>query len=71
MGGGGRPAQGLSYIKSSKADFGYSLALLFEYRHSPLPLLWVIERSIPIWIKQLVAVAEAPLNRVFAKAIAG
>lgn len=45
-----------------------SLALLSEYLPSPMPLLGAIDRSIPIPIKQLVA--EAPLNRVFAEAIA-
>ncbi|MBQ0748163.1 MAG: SCP2 sterol-binding domain-containing protein [Marinobacter sp.] len=45
-----------------------SLALLSEYLPSPFPLLGVIDRSIPIPIKQLVA--EAPLNRIFAEAIA-
>lgn len=43
-------------------------ALLTEYLPSPFPLLGAIDRSIPIPIKQLVA--EAPLNRVFAEAIA-
>ena len=45
-----------------------SLALLSEYLPSPFPLLGVIDRSIPITVKQLVA--EAPLNRIFAEAIA-
>lgn len=45
-----------------------SLALLSEYLPSPFPLLDAIDRSIPMPMKQLVA--EAPLNRVFAEAIA-
>src|SRR5690554_8070214 len=45
-----------------------SLAMLSEYLPSPFPLLDAIDRSIPMPIKQLVA--EAPLNRVFAEAIA-
>lgn len=45
-----------------------SLALLSEYLPSPFPILGAIDQSIPIPIKQLVA--EAPLNRLFAEAIA-
>ncbi|WP_100638304.1 ubiquinone anaerobic biosynthesis accessory factor UbiT [Marinobacter salexigens] len=45
-----------------------SLALLSEYLPSPSPLLGAIDRSIPIPVKQLFA--EAPLNRIFAQAIA-
>lgn len=45
-----------------------SLAMLSEYLPSPFPLLDAIDRSIPMPIKQLVA--ESPLNRVFAEAIA-
>ncbi|SOB78018.1 SCP-2 sterol transfer family protein [Marinobacter sp. LV10R510-11A] len=45
-----------------------ALALLCEYLPSPTPLFEAIDRSIPMPIKQLVA--EAPLNRIFAEAIA-
>ncbi|GGE54708.1 hypothetical protein GCM10011533_03960 [Streptosporangium jomthongense] len=45
-----------------------SLALLSEYLPSPVPLLGAIDRSIPVPVKQLIA--EAPLNRIFAEAIA-
>jgi predicted lipid carrier protein YhbT len=44
------------------------LALLSEYLPSPSPLLSAIERSVPMPVKQLVA--EEPLNRMFAAAIA-
>ena len=43
-------------------------ALLGEYLPSPAPLLATIDRQIPVPVKQLVA--EAPLNRLFAEAIA-
>lgn len=45
-----------------------SLAVLREYLPSPLPVLEAIDRRIPVPFKQLVA--EAPLNRLFADAIA-
>src|SRR5690554_5708606 len=45
-----------------------SLVLLSQYLPSPKPLLGMIDRSIPLPVKQLVA--EAPLNRVFSEAIA-
>lgn len=45
-----------------------ALAVLSEYLPSPTPLLGAIDRSIPIPVKQLFA--EAPLNRIFAEAIA-
>ncbi len=45
-----------------------SLALLNEYLPSPAPLLNAIDQRIPLVLKQLVA--EAPLNRLFADAIA-
>lgn len=45
-----------------------ALAMLSEYLPSPTPLFGAIDRSIPMPIKQLVA--EAPLNRIFAEAIA-
>ncbi len=44
------------------------LALLSEYLPSPSPLLSAIDRSVPMPVKQLVA--EEPLNRIFAAAIA-
>src|SRR5690554_5393262 len=53
---------------SSNPLISDSLALLSECLPSPFPLLDAIDRSIPMPIKQLVA--EAPLNRVFAEAIA-
>lgn len=48
--------------------FRQSLGLLGEYLPSPLPLLAAIEERVPVPVKQLVA--EAPLNQVFAEAIA-
>lgn len=45
-----------------------TLALLSEYLPSPSPLLGAIDRAIPMPVKQLLA--EEPLNRVFATAIA-
>ncbi|MCD1629900.1 ubiquinone anaerobic biosynthesis accessory factor UbiT [Marinobacter shengliensis] len=45
-----------------------SIAVLKEYLPSPTPLLNTIDRSVPISFKQLVA--EAPLNRLFAEALA-
>lgn len=45
-----------------------SLAILREYFPSPAPLLDAVEQRIPIPFKQLAA--EAPLNRLFARAIA-
>lgn len=46
-----------------------SLAVLKEFLPSPTPVLRSIDRAIPTPFKQLVA--EAPLNRLFADAIAG
>ena len=48
--------------------FLQSAALLGEYLPSPAPLLASIDRQIPAPVKQLVA--EAPLNHLFARAIA-
>ena len=45
-----------------------SLAVLKEFLPSPAPALGAIDRSIPMPFKQLVA--EAPLNRLFAEAMA-
>lgn len=45
-----------------------SLAVLKEYLPAPAPMLDVIDRAIPVPLKQLVA--EEPLNRLFATAIA-
>ncbi|MBL1271058.1 MAG: SCP2 sterol-binding domain-containing protein [Oceanospirillales bacterium] len=45
-----------------------TLALLSEYLPSPSPLLGAIDRAIPMPVKQLLA--EEPLNRIFAAAIA-
>lgn len=45
-----------------------TLALLSEYLPSPSPLLRAIDRAVPMPVKQLVA--EEPLNRIFAAAIA-
>lgn len=45
-----------------------SLAVLREYLPSPFPVLGAIDRHIPLPFKQLAA--EAPLNQLFATAIA-
>src|SRR5690554_392195 len=45
-----------------------SLAVLKEFLPSPAPALGTIDLSIPMPFKQLVA--EAPLNRLFAEAMA-
>ncbi|WP_417513144.1 ubiquinone anaerobic biosynthesis accessory factor UbiT [Marinobacter sp.] len=45
-----------------------TLALLSEYLPSPSPILGAIDRAVPMPVKQLVA--EEPLNRIFAAAIA-
>ena len=47
--------------------FAQTLSVLREYLPSPVPILSTIDRSIPVPLKQLAA--EAPLNRIFAKAI--
>lgn len=46
---------------------GQTLSLLQEYLPSPVPVLRAFDRRIPVPLKQLAA--EAPLNRLFAKAI--
>lgn len=58
----------LSKTIQSSPLLGQSLAVLQEYLPSPSPLLGAIDRSIPMPFKQLVA--EAPLNRLFAEAMA-
>ncbi|MET4026074.1 putative lipid carrier protein YhbT [Marinobacter sp. MBR-99] len=45
-----------------------SIAVLKEYLPSPTPLLDTIDRNVPVSLKQLVA--EAPLNQLFAEALA-
>lgn len=45
-----------------------SLAVLREYLPSPAPVLGAIDQRIPMPVKQLAA--EAPLNRLFAQAMA-
>lgn len=45
-----------------------SIAVLKEYLPSPTPLLNTIDHNVPVSLKQLVA--EAPLNRLFAEALA-
>lgn len=45
-----------------------SLAFLDEYLPSPAPLLTAVDQRVPVVLKQLVA--EAPLNRLFADALA-
>lgn len=52
----------------SNVLFQQSLAVLKEYLPSPVPVLGAIDRKVPLPLKQLVA--EAPLNRLFAAAIA-
>ncbi|WP_228128365.1 ubiquinone anaerobic biosynthesis accessory factor UbiT [Marinobacter daepoensis] len=47
---------------------GQSLTVLRDYLPSPVPMLDRIDRHIPMPFKQLVA--EAPLNRLFAQALA-
>ena len=53
---------------SSAPLFGQLLAVLREYSPAPVGLAGAIDRKIPVPVKQLLA--EAPLNRVFAQAIA-
>lgn len=57
-----------TYTSFNSALFRQSLAVLKDYLPSPLPVLGVIDQKIPIPFKQVVA--EAPLNRLFAEAIA-
>ncbi|MFO8140702.1 MAG: hypothetical protein R6T87_02190 [Marinobacter sp.] len=57
-----------SFTPVNSALFQQSLAVLKEYLPSPAPVLGVIDRSIPVPLKQLIA--EAPLNHMFARAIA-
>ncbi|WP_228743708.1 ubiquinone anaerobic biosynthesis accessory factor UbiT [Marinobacter adhaerens] len=44
-----------------------TLSVFREYLPSPVPMLGAIDRRIPVPLKQLAA--EAPLNRIFARAI--
>lgn len=59
------PRPAFSALNSPLLD--QSLAVLKEYLPSPAPMLDVIDRTIPVPLKQLVA--EEPLNRLFATAI--
>jgi len=65
---GGRYLSELGKTIQTNPLLGQSLAVLREYLPSPSPLLGAIDRSIPISVKQLAA--EAPLNRLFAEAMA-
>ncbi|WP_372964450.1 SCP2 domain-containing protein [Marinobacter sp.] len=58
----------LSQSIQASSLFSQSLAVLQEYLPSPSPLFGAIDRSIPTSVKQLAA--EAPLNRLFAEAMA-
>lgn len=57
-----------TFAPANSPLFQQSLAVLREYLPSPGPTLGAIERRVPVPVKQLVA--EAPLNRLFADAIA-
>lgn len=57
-----------AFLPANRALLEQSLAVLKEYLPSPTPLLNVIDRKLPVPFKQVVA--EAPLNRLFAAAIA-
>lgn len=48
--------------------FGQTLEVLHQYLPSPAPALAALDRRVPVPVKQLIA--EAPLNRLFADAIA-
>lgn len=61
------PAMSLPERLFSDPLFCQFLAVLREYTPSPAPLVGAIDRRIPVPMKQLLA--EAPLNRVFARAI--
>lgn len=56
------------FLPANRALLEQSLAVLKEHLPSPLPILGAIDRNTPVPLKQLVA--EAPLNRMFAEAIA-
>ncbi|MDF0749749.1 SCP2 sterol-binding domain-containing protein [Marinobacter sp. 71-i] len=57
-----------AFLPANSALLEQSLAVLKEYLPSPVPMLGVIDQNIPIPFKQMVA--EAPLNHLFAEAIA-
>jgi len=61
-------AQAVSQKLAANPLLTDSLALLNEYLPAPSPLLVAIDQRIPLALKQLVV--EAPLNRLFAEAIA-
>lgn len=64
-----RPAWGIIPARSeTSALLNQALNVFKEYLPSPSPALAAIDHSIPMPLKQLVA--EAPLNRLFAEAIA-
>ena len=65
---GGIYLSGLGQTIQPSSLLGQSLSVLREYLPSPSPLLGAIDRSIPVPLKQLAA--EAPLNRLFAEAMA-
>lgn len=59
---------GLSAFSVPGPLLDQSLAVLREYTPSLAPVLGAIDRYVPVPVKQLVA--EAPLNHIFAQAIA-
>jgi predicted lipid carrier protein YhbT len=61
-------AQAVSQKLAANPLMTDSLVLLNEYLPSPSPLLAAIDHRIPLVLKQLII--EAPLNRLFAEAIA-
>lgn len=56
------------FISPQNPLLGQSLTVLRDYLPSPAPMLDLLDRRIPMPFKQLVA--EAPLNRLFAQALA-
>ncbi len=65
----GLPAPGdISTQIQSSTLLRQTLSILKEYLPSPTPVLTAIDHKIPIPLKQLIA--EAPLNRLFAEAVA-
>ena len=61
-------AQAVSQKLAANPLLTDSLALLNEYLPAPSPLLAAIDQRLPLVLKQMVV--EAPLNRLFAEAIA-
>ncbi|MCL7943535.1 SCP2 sterol-binding domain-containing protein [Marinobacter sp. ATCH36] len=57
-----------AFLPANSALLDQSFAVLKEYLPSPAPMLDIIDRRAPAPLKQLVA--EAPLNYLFAEAIA-